>query len=311
MRCRRRKGYSAFKRCRSHRSDDIRTLYRLANDDNCVEQQLYRDKLHRWGFNYKRQCCLFAFDALLVRLPGRHEVFPCVDYRDRMHGLLMFLHRILFTALTALVTKKKHRRILDRRLAVVCARNFFSEGVATRSQRSIFTDVGMSAADKVTVIMLLSHVIGAIPDAILPARVHTPLATAIAHAQLMVLAVRGKRSYTKTELEQIFDSGFIVFFGALETVNVEVYEAAVREYNRKVAQGKQPDKKPKRFKKMTRLVATPAHRTFPHSHNQPHPLPPHTHTHTHTHVHPIAPFLPLIKFIVSIERKNPVEVACY
>ena len=119
----------------------------------------------------------------------------------------MFLHHILFTALTALVTKKKHRRILDRRLAVVCARNFFSEGVATRSQRSIFTDVGMSAADKVTVIMLLSHVIGTIPDAILPARVHTPLATAIAHAQLMVLAVRGKRSYTKTELEQIFEIG--------------------------------------------------------------------------------------------------------
>ena len=139
----------------------------------------------------------------------------------------------------------------------------------------------MSAADKVTVIMLLSHVIGTIPDAILPARVHTPLATAIAHAQLMVLAVRGKRSYTKTELEQIFDRGFIVFFGALETVNVEVYEAAVREYNRKVAQGKKPDKKPKRFKKMTRLVPLPTAlsptRTTSHTHSH------HTHTHTHTH----------------------------
>ena len=108
IRFRRRKGYSAFKRCRPHRSDDIATLYRLANDDNCPEQQLYRDKLHRWGFNYERQCCLFTFDALLVRLPGRQEVFPCVDYRDRMHGLSMFLHRILFTALAALVKKRKH-----------------------------------------------------------------------------------------------------------------------------------------------------------------------------------------------------------
>jgi hypothetical protein len=113
----------------------------------------------------------------------------------------------------------------------------------------------MSAADKVTVIMLLSHVIGPFPDAILPASIHVPLASAIAHAQLMVLAVRGKRSYTKSELEHIFDRGFITFFGALETVNVQVHEAAVREYNRKVTEGKQPGKKPKRFKKMTRLVA--------------------------------------------------------
>ena len=112
----------------------------------------------------------------------------------------------------------------------------------------------MSAADKVTVIMLLSHVVGPFPDAILPASVHVPLATAIAHAQLMVLAVRGKRSYTKSELEQIFDRGFITFFGALETVNFLAYEAAVREYNHKVTEGKKPGKKPKRFKKMTRLV---------------------------------------------------------
>jgi len=137
-----------------------------------------------------------------------------------MHGLLMFLHRILFTALTALVRKQKHRRILDRRLAVVSARKFFCQGVTTRSQRSIFTDVGMTAADKVTLIMLLSNVIGPIPDAILPARIHVPLASAVAHAQLMLLAVRGKRSYTKTELEQIFDRGFISFFGAMETVNM-------------------------------------------------------------------------------------------
>jgi hypothetical protein len=112
----------------------------------------------------------------------------------------------------------------------------------------------MSAADKVTVIMLLPHVIGPFPDSILTERIHVPLASTIAHAQLMVLAVRGKRSYTKSELELIFDNGFISFFGALETLNVEVYEAAVREYNRKLARGKNPGKMPKRFKKMTRCV---------------------------------------------------------
>ena len=251
--CRRRKGYSAFKRCRPHRGEDVGTLLRLANDETCPDKQLYREKLHRWGFNYKRRCCLVTTcDALLVRLPGTDEVFPCVDYRDRMHGLLMFLHRVMFTALSELVTKQKHRRILDRRLNAVCARKFVYEGVSLRRQRSIFTDVGMSATDKVTVLMLLPHVVGPVPDTIFPPRIHVPLATAVARAQLMVLAVRGRRSYTKTELELIFDDGFVVLFGALETLNVERFNVAVRTYNKKLRAGKKTGKKPTPFKKQSR-----------------------------------------------------------
>ena len=193
-------------------------------------------------------------DKLLVRLPDRDEVFPCVDYRDRMHGILMFLHRVMFTALCALVTKKKHRRILDRRLAAVCARKFVYQGVTTRSQRSIFTDVGMSATDKVTVLMLLPHVVGHVPDDIFPQRIHVPLANAVARAQLMVLAVRGRRSYAQSELELIFDDGFVSFFGALESLNVEVYDKAIREYNNNIRRGKRAGKRPKLFKKQTRHV---------------------------------------------------------
>ena len=190
--------------------------------------------------------------CLIVRLPVTDEVFPCVDYRDRMHGLLMFLHRVMFTALSELVTKQKHRRILDRRLNAVCAHNFVYEGVSLRRQRSIFTDVGMSATDKVTVLMLLPHVIGPVPDTIFPPRIHVPLATAVARAQLMVLAVRGRRSYTKTELELIFDDGFVVLFGALETLNVERFNVAVRTYNKKLRAGKKTGKKPTPFKKQSR-----------------------------------------------------------
>lgn len=112
----------------------------------------------------------------------------------------------------------------------------------------------MSAADKVTVLMLLPHVVGHKPDAIFPQRIHVPLASAVARTQLMVLSVRGRRSYTKSELELIFDDGFVAFFGALESLNVEVYEAAVRQYNKKLVKGKKPGKKPKRFKKQTRLA---------------------------------------------------------
>jgi len=70
----------------------------------------------------------------------------------------------------------------------------------------------------------------------------------------MVLAVRGRRSYTKSELEMIFDEGFVVFFGALETLNVVSFDAAVRQHTKKIREGKRAGKRPRPFKKQTRQV---------------------------------------------------------
>ena len=78
-----------------------------------------------------------------------------------MHGLIMFLHRMLFKVLDALVTVHAHRRVLDQRLNEVCKRRFrISTGRHMRTQRSVFTDVGMTATDKSILIFLLPHVIG-------------------------------------------------------------------------------------------------------------------------------------------------------
>ena len=58
------------------------------------------------------------------------------------------------------------------------------------------------------------------------------MVTAITRAQLMLIAARGRREYTKAELEQIFDRGYIEFFAALERVHQVAHNA---EYSAKLA----------------------------------------------------------------------------
>ena len=248
-RCKRRKGYSAFRSCREQVPENISRLYKIANQPSAPERITAREKLYRWGFNWKRECCLRRVcDRLLVRIPGRDEMFPCLDYRDRMHGLVIFLHRMLFTLLADCGFPKKHRRILDERLGKVCERRFTTEDTL-RKQRSIFTDVGMSATDKAIVIFLLPHVIGHIPGDIFDAEVYHPLATAVAQAQLMLIAVRGRRSYSKEELDTIFNKGFLLLFGALESVREIIYVRHLRTW----AQSSNGHP-PKRFKRVDRYL---------------------------------------------------------
>ncbi len=207
-----------------------------------------RAKLKRWGFNYKRRCCIFTcLDKLLVRIPDIAEVFPGVDYRDRMHAGVIFLHRTIFEILDKIIKSARHRRILDQRLAYVSQRGYRVNGTTFRRQKSIFTDVGMTAADKSCVVFLLSHVLGLGDDEELwPEGTLLPLTTAVAHVQLVLLALRGRRSYTLEELQTIFDNGYVTIFGALESVTQIHYNICVREAQEASAPA------PKRFKHETR-----------------------------------------------------------
>ena len=73
-----------------------------------------------------------------------------------------------------------------------------------------------------------------------------PLRTAVANAQLMLIACRGQRMYTEPELRVIFDRGFVQLFGALESVKLWEYNSRVQE----AVNAEEPP--PKRFKKQTR-----------------------------------------------------------
>ena len=220
----------------------------MANDPGFVQQQVARNKLHRWGFNYKRQCRLsFWCEHLLVKVPDAHEVFPCVDFRDRMHGVIIFLHRQVYELFNDIIKVAAHRRILDDRLHQVGKRKFKRDGKSVRPQRSIFTEVGMTATDRATLLFQLSHVVGVEADNIIEQAVYMPLATVISHVQLILIAVSERRSYTKTEFELIIDRGFVIIFGAMECIRSHVYRKRVRAWSR--ASGGAP---PKRFKRESR-----------------------------------------------------------
>lgn len=193
-----------------------------------------REKLQRWGFNPTRMCSVFDVDKLLVRVPGTDEVFPGLDYRDRMHGIFIFLHRMIMEVLGYLdFLTAKHRRVLDERLAQVCARRAFRDrlGKAYRRQKSVFEAVGMTAADRICWMFLIPHVLGHEPDPnLIPAGIHGPLMTAIAHAQLIFIAVTGKRKYNRVELETIFDRGYLMIFGGLEQIRARHYHTKYQQH---------------------------------------------------------------------------------
>ena len=229
----------------------MRRLYNIIAEAPPQVATVAREKLQRWGFNPARRCCLHSHEVhnLLVRLPGSDEVFPCLDYRDKMHGIFIFLHRMIMEVLPYIGLENAQRRVLDERLAEVCSRRAFRDhtGKAYRRQRSVFESTGMTAADKVCWMFLIPHVFGHKPD-LIPAAVHTPLMTAIAHTQLILIAVSGRRTYTKIELETIFDRGFVMIFGALEQIRAHHYHV---KYQKHLADPACPP--PKRLKMQSKV----------------------------------------------------------
>lgn len=247
--CRWRKGYSAFRKGTPQCGCLIRRLYRLANDSRSPHMKLARDKLQRWGFNWQRRCpVLDVSDHLLVHLPGQDEVFPCLDYRDRMHAAVIFHHRLLFETLNDIKLTYAQRRLLDQRLACVCAQRGLRgpDGKSYRVQKTVFNETGMTASDRICLIFFLPHVLGPSAD-VFPEAIRYPLLTVVSHMQVLLIAVHGQRSFSEYELGLIFDRGLLVMFAALETIHNYNYNLRV------AASANDPDAPaPKRFKRQSR-----------------------------------------------------------
>ena len=220
--CRRRKARSAFRKASYHKGESVRLVYEIFSNTSNTDavRKTAENKLLRWGFNPTRKCCLYTgLDKLFIHLSGRDEVTPCVDYRDRMHGILIFFFRQFKEIWDPMGLEPRFKRIMLQRLKLVCASNAFhrSDGKAYRKQNALFSGVGTSAKDKVGLLFLLAHVLGH-DAAILPVGFRVPLLTALAHVQLIIIASSGSRSYNESELKLIFDTGYIVVFRAFQTI---------------------------------------------------------------------------------------------
>ena len=261
--CKRREGYSAFRKASMQDGETVQCLYRMACDSNSRWQTKAKTMLKNYGFNPSRLCVLPSVcDELLVHIPyipRRVEVFPCIDYRDKMHGIFIFLHKRIMDALNQIAWKVRRgpktltaKQLLDQRSTLIgYSRSFrcVETGRSLRVQKSIFNEVNMSATDKWVLLFLLPHVFGHKGEFI-PENVRLPMLTAIARAQLIILASRGRREYTKSELSQIYDNGYVEVFKALEYINHvhldSKYDAAFDKH----AQNPRNNPPPKRFKSL-------------------------------------------------------------
>ena len=254
--CKWRKGRSAFRKASRHSGDSVQTLYDIHDLNTGPTQRKAKEKLMRWGFNPARRCLLpIICQFLLVKRPGyTDEVFPSLDYRDRLHGLIIFLFRNFQQSLCEMGLSKKLQQIMDQRLMEVGIQRVFRTHGTERSyrvQRSLFTNANMSGADKTHWIFLLPHVIG--PRAsCLPEPVREPFLMALARAQLMLIASRGMRPYNEPELHEIFDCGYLIFFGAMERIHHINHDRV--HAKRTCRHQKNPNKypKPKRFKRQSK-----------------------------------------------------------
>jgi hypothetical protein len=142
-----------------------------------------------------------------------------------MHGLFIFLHRSVKETLNLIPLTAAQKRLLDTRLRIVSSRCTFrdSQNKAYRQQRSIFSDTNTTAVDKVCILFLLPAVLGHRAE-IIPRFVREQLLTAIAYSQLLIIAARGNRAYTANELDQIFNVGWVIIFGALQSVVNAVHQ---------------------------------------------------------------------------------------
>ena len=168
-----------------------------------------------------------------------------------MHGLCMFMHRVLVETLDSISKYSlsgRARRILDARLARVCSMRSLHgpEGKIYRTQKTFFSGTNMTATDKVALIFLLPHVLGPKAD-MLPETMRVPFLTAVAHAQLIMIASNGFRAYTENELEVIFDRGYKHIFGALETICLENHKILMERHRQF-----ESAPAPKRFKRQER-----------------------------------------------------------
>ena len=257
--CKRRKGRSAFRRASKQSGRAVQALYDIVeNNDEESVVRLASEKLSRWGFHPRRRCLLpIVCQEALIRRPGHEdEVFPSVDFRDRMHGLFIFLHRQICECFVRMALPQATRVRLDRRLVEIGLMRVFKDpntGKSYRVQRSLFTEAHLSAGDRVCTLFFLPHVIGHraldLPE---PAR--EPLLTALSMVQIFAVASRGGRSYNERELRTIFERGWVICFGALERLH---HMNFTRNYEKKRAKHMKNPRKykaPTQFQRASRYV---------------------------------------------------------
>ena len=156
---------------------------------------------------------------------------------------MMFLGHVFCESLDYIPFEAEARRTLDARLSCLGAQRYFRDpsGVVYRKQKTIFAETNMTAHEKAQLLFWLPHLFGPVADNILPdPQLHRPLMTAVARAQLIIIAGRGLRCYTQAEFRDIFDQGFLSIFGSLQHIRTLSYHIRLRRHQQHPTKYKKP-----------------------------------------------------------------------
>ena len=225
--CRLRNGHSASRQSTRHDGDTIHTWLRMATNDTHVRADItarssIRAKLKRHGWNYKHACKLNdVAKECLVDIPMfGHPPAPfagLIQY-ERMHLLFINYCNYAMDELVACVPTSMY----PVAYAQVKECHQFRDphtGMTHPRLGSVLKMVHLTAERRVCAIFYWAHVLGTKAEIIVPA-LRVAAKEVVSTLQLMLIAVRGHRSYSKREFDYIFNTIGTRFFKNLETMAV-------------------------------------------------------------------------------------------
>ena len=260
--CTRRKGRSAHRIASRQRGVVIKRLYNIYEDVHVEERvrRLASEKLMRLGFAPDARCLLPSICSRLL-IPGCADVFPWLDYRDKLHGLMSFLFRVFSTVFDNLAIGSRLKTLLEKRLVIIGLGGGLRTPGTDRSyrvQKTLFNAANLGTVDKVCILFLLPHVLGH-RAANLPENMRYDMLSALAAAQQLIVAVRGSRSYTDNELDILFDTTWITLFSHIEALYALASNAKFEKRTQNHRRNPDRYRAPKRFKPSDRSVKPGVH----------------------------------------------------
>ena len=221
--CRLRNGRSAARRASRHDPDVIQLLFQWATRevhsmDRISQRSKARKKLRRHGFDYKNLCTLHVHAkhclVYIPELPSR--LFGGLCAFERLHLFYINYCQYLTDSLALCVLPHMRYKITEYVHSCHQFRDPIT-GIAHPKLHTILKMSHLTAERRTRSIFYWAHVLGTTAEVIVePVRTHALIA--VSTLQLMLIATRGHRPYTKEELEEIFHRGGTQFFRALESL---------------------------------------------------------------------------------------------
>lgn len=223
--CRLRNGRSCTRKASRQDGDLINLLFGWANREvhtraRISQRAKARAKLKRHGWNYKRQCQLPKYAKKCLVEVFQRPFAGLLDY-ERMHPFFIAFTSYMLELFAELVPKQKYAQVHES--VMKCQQ--FRDPVTGRSHPrlpSVLKMTHMTAERRVRAIFYWAHVLGTNADVIEPASMRVHAQVAVSSLQLLLIAVRGHRAYTRPELHTIFVEVGTQFFSSLEALAQQV-----------------------------------------------------------------------------------------